>query len=159
MNRNKTSVLFEGLEGKGLRIGIVKSRWNSKYTDSIAQGVLQACHDHGVEAEDVVELDVPGAYEVMYGAKHLIDTDQVDAVVCIGVLIKGATMHFEYISEAVSQGIKDLNIITGVPVVFGVLTCLDEKQANVRSFGEHNHGYPWGQTAIEMAMLKKKNSL
>ncbi|MBU0660787.1 6,7-dimethyl-8-ribityllumazine synthase [Patescibacteria group bacterium] len=148
-------ITFEPVNGEGLRIGIVKARWNSQYTDPIAQGVLQALYDSGVLAKDVVELEVPGAYEVMYGAKHLIDTNQVDAIVCIGVLIKGESLHFEYISEAVSLGIKDLNIISGVPVVFGILTCLNEAQAEARSQGESNHGYPWGQTAIEMALLCK----
>jgi len=89
-------------------------------------------------------------------SSHLPD---YDVVICIGCLIKGETMHFEYICQAVTQGIMDLNVRTETPVVFGVLTCLTEDQAKKRSgLGEHshNHGEDWGHTAVEMALLRAK---
>lgn len=117
---------------------------------------LLACH---VKESDIVVVDVPGSYELPFGASCLIKGEQpVDAVICVGCLIKGETMHFEYICEAVSQGVMKLGLESGVPVIFGVLTCLNEKQALARAgLGEHshNHGSDWGTTAVEMALLKK----
>ncbi|OIO19600.1 MAG: 6,7-dimethyl-8-ribityllumazine synthase [Candidatus Magasanikbacteria bacterium CG_4_9_14_0_2_um_filter_41_10] len=148
-------ISFEKINGSGLKIGVVVARWNSAVTYPLRDACLQALKDAGVEKEHIFVQDVPGSYEVVYGAKHLIEQKHVDAVVAIGCLIKGATMHFEYIAEAVSQGIMKLNTETSVPVIFGVLTCLTEEQAISRSTGDNNHGYAWGQSAIEMASLKK----
>lgn len=146
------SVNFKKLDGKGLKIGIVTARWNSEMTYSIRDASTKAIIESGVEESDIVQMSVPGTYEVVMGAKSLIEKEKVDAVICIGVLIKGSTMHFEYISEAVTEGIMSLSLSSGVPVVYGVLNCLTEDQALKRSTGEHNHGYDWGRTAVEMAL-------
>jgi len=89
-------------------------------------------------------------------AKFLAMSGTVDAVICAGVLIKGDTMHFEYICDAVSKGIMNVGIQTNVPMVFGVLTCLNEEQVVKRSTGDSNHGYDWGKTAVEMALLRSE---
>ena len=105
--------------------------------------------------------EVPGCYELPYAAKLLAMSGTVDAIVCCGVLIKGDTMHFEYISDAVSRGIMNVNIATLTPVVYGVLNCLDEGQVRKRSSGEdggHNHGEDWGKTAVEMAIMRREAS-
>lgn len=148
-------ITFPELDGSHVKVGIVVSRWNSHYTHSIRDGVIEGLKSTGVEDTHIVVQDVPGSYEVVYGAKRMIENDGVDVVVCVGVLIKGDTMHFEYISEAVTQGIMDLNVNSGVPVIFGVLTCLNEEQAEIRSIGKHNHGIAWGKSAVEMALLKR----
>ncbi len=148
-------ITFPELDGSQVKIGIVVSRWNSQYTHSIRDGIIEGAKEAGVKEENIIIQDVPGSYEVVYGAKRMIEDNTVDAVVCVGVLIKGETMHFEYISEAVSQGIMDLNVHSGVPVIFGILTCLNEEQAEARSIGEWNHGNPWGKSAVEMALLRK----
>jgi len=150
-------ITFDGVDGTGLRIGIVKARWNSEYTDSLVTDCKSVLEVHGVDATNIVELEVPGSYEVVYGAKHLINTANVDAVIAVGVLIKGETMHFEYIADAVSNGLMELNVTQDVPVIFGVLTCFTEEQTRVRSIGQNNHGGGWGLSAIEMARLKKKD--
>jgi 6,7-dimethyl-8-ribityllumazine synthase len=150
-------VTFPHSDGSQLKIGIVQARWNRELTDSLFDGCKKAIRESGVKEENIVHLEVPGSYETVFGAKHLIQTAQVDAVVCLGVLVKGETMHFEYIAEAVTHGIMRLNLETKVPVIFGILTCLSEDQARARSFGENNHGIGWGKTAVEMALLKKKN--
>merc|ERR1712008_211669 len=80
----------------------------------------------------------------------------VDAIVTAGVLIKGDTLHFEYISEAVSSGLMSVGLQTSLPVVYGVLNCLDEEQVKKRSSGDNNHGYDWGKTAVEMALLRNE---
>jgi len=138
-----------------LKVGVVVARWNSEYTYSIRDGVIEGLTASGVLVENILVREVPGSYEVVYGAKRMIEDDMVDAVVCVGVLIKGETMHFEYIAEAVTQGIMDLNVQSGVPVIFGILTCLTEEQVRVRSIGEHNHGVAWGKSAVEMGLFGK----
>jgi len=103
-------------------------------------------------------MQVPGSYELPLAARLLLDTGRVDAVIAIGCLIKGETMHFEYICEAVSQGIMRLNLESRVPVIFGVLACLTEEQARARAglSGSHgNHGKEWAQTALKMALLRR----
>jgi 6,7-dimethyl-8-ribityllumazine synthase len=147
-------ITFDTKNGSGLKIGIVVARWNSEITFALRDGCVQALTDAGVERGDIVIREVPGSYEVVYGAKLLIEQG-ADAVVTIGCLIKGETMHFEYICEAVTQGIMRLNVEKSTPVIFGVLACLSEEQAIARSTGENNHGYGWGQSAVEMALLKK----
>lgn len=141
------------MDGHKLKIGIVKSRWNSFITEPLVNNCREALFDCGVADKNIYELEVPGAYEIPLATKKLIEIKNVDAVVCLGSLIKGETMHFEYIAEAVTNGIMKLNLDTGVPVIFGILTCLTKKQAVERSSGKLNHGYQWGMTAVEMALL------
>jgi 6,7-dimethyl-8-ribityllumazine synthase len=150
----KKGIDFPRLDGSNLKIGVVVSRWNKEITDNLLEGCLQALDDCGVKKEHVTILRVVGAYELPYAASRLIQNHSVDAVVALGCLIKGETMHFEYIADAVATGLMKLNIETDTPVMFGVLTCLTEEQAAVRSTGEHNHGYGWGMAAVEMGLLK-----
>lgn len=153
MSKNKT--LFSKLNGAGLRIGIVRARWNGEITSSLLDGCKQALLETGVKEKNVTVIDVPGCYEVPFAVKTLIKSKRkYDAVIALGCLIKGETMHFEYIAEAVSHGLMELNLNEKTPVVFGVLTCLNEKQALARSRGENNHGIGWGYTAVEMGLLK-----
>lgn len=150
-----SKALFTEMDGRDLRIGVVVARWNNELTMPLKDGVIEGILGCNVAKENIIELPVPGAYEVAFGAKHLIDTEQVDAVVCLGVLIKGETMHFEYISEALTQGIMQLSLSTGIPVIYGVLNCMNMEQATARCIGNNNHGPDWGRTAVEMALLKK----
>ena len=142
------------LDGSGYKIGILKARWNADITNSLASGCRNALYECGVKKENIIELEVPGSYELVAATKKLLEAGAVDGVVPIGCLIKGETMHFEYICESVSSGLMQLNL--GYPkhvVLFGVLTCLTEKQAIVRSGlskGGHNHGSDWGFGVVEM---------
>ncbi len=145
-------IKFEKLDGSNLKIGIVVSRWNSQITEALFVNCKKALLESGVLEENIIVERVPGAYELLFGTRQMIKRG-VDAVVPIGCLIKGETMHFEYIAEAVSQGVMNFNIGGDVPVIFGVLTCLSEDQAFERSVGNKNHGYEWGLTAVEMALL------
>lgn len=140
------------MDGSKLKIGIVASRWNSHITDPLVENCRKALLDCNLEENNIIELRVPGAYEIPLAAKKLIDNQKVDVVVCLGSLIKGETMHFEYIAEAVTNGVMKLNLETGIPVVFGVLTCFNEDQAIERSSGKLNSGYEWGMVAVEMAL-------
>lgn len=149
-------VTLEKKNGSALKIGVVWTQWNPKIVGPLLSGCRKALFDAGVKAQHVTEISVPGSFELPFAAKKLIDSKKkFDAIVVLGCLIKGETMHFEYIADAVAHGLMELNVDEDVPVVFGVLTCLNEKQAKARSTGKNNHGYFWGQTAVDMGLLKK----
>ena len=162
--------LLPASAGAGLRIGIVHTQWNAPVIEALVAGCLRELEARGVARGDVVVESCPGAYELPLAARlllhsplHLRDAKGsrhgLDAVVCIGCLIKGDTMHFEYICEGVTQGIMRLNADTQTPVIFGVLAVLDEAQARARAGlepGSHNHGEEWAQSAIKMALLRRK---
>lgn len=139
-----------------MRVGIIRTRWNDKHVTNLVNGAKEALKECGVTDENTFETEVPGAFELPLAAKFLAMSGTVDAVITCGVLIKGDTMHFEYISEAVSSGLMSVQLATSTPVIFGVLTCLTEAQVSARTgeSGGGNHGYDWGKTAVEMALLK-----
>ncbi|KAF1787942.1 hypothetical protein PC129_g19109 [Phytophthora cactorum] len=144
-------------DGKGLRVAIVHAKWNAEVVNSLVSAAKTELLRAGVAESDIVIAEVSGAYELPYAASRVIASQKLDAVICVGTLIKGGTMHFEYICEAVSQGIMRVQLDTGVPVLFGVLTVLNEEQAKERaglSDKGHNHGTEWAQTAIEMGRLR-----
>jgi len=151
------------IDGSKFRILIVHTRWNSAVVDPLVDGARNTLiNEYHVKEDNVSVYGIPGAYELPYTANHLIQAAKkagkpFDAVICIGVLIKGSTSHYEYICEAVTQGIMRVNIDTDTPVIFGVLTCLNEEQAFLRAgIGEnsHNHAIDWAGTAIEMANVR-----
>jgi 6,7-dimethyl-8-ribityllumazine synthase len=140
---------------KDFRFGIVISEWNQSITAGLYKGAVQALLENGALEENIVSFDVPGSFELIYGSKRMIDTQDVDAVIAIGSVIQGETKHFDFVCEAVAQGIKDLNVITDVPVVFCVLTDNNMQQAIDRSGGIHgNKGTEAGIVAIRMANLR-----
>lgn len=144
-------VTFTKLNGEHCTIGIVTARWNKDITNALRDKCIEALKDSSVKEENIVSIEVPGSFELVQGAKHLLDKCGVDAVVCIGLLVKGETFHFEYISEALTQGIMQLNLYSGKPVIYGVLNCLSEEQAKARI----QHAYEWGLSAVEMGLLTK----
>jgi len=152
----KKGIKFTGVDGSGLKVGIVVARWNEFITTPLLDECVRSLEESGVEESNIVVQHVPGSYELIYGVNNMITQEKLDAVVAIGCLIRGETLHFEYIAGAVSQGIKDFNVRGDVPVIFGVLTCANEEQAVERSSTGNNHGYEWGKTAIEMARLSEK---
>ncbi len=138
----------------GCRFAIVVSRYNEDITAGLLAGARLALKDAEVRDEDVTIVRVPGAFEIPLAAQRLAETGRFDAVVCLGCLIKGDTMHFEYIASATSHGIMQAAAITGVPITFGVLTTLTEEQAVARSAeGPENKGRESALAAIEMATL------
>ena len=141
----------------GCRFAIVVSRFNEDITAGLLSGARSTLVDAGVRDEDVTVIHVPGAFEIPVAALHAAQQGDVDAVICLGCLIKGDTMHFEYIAEAAAHGIMNVSVSTGVPVAFGVLTAMTDEQAVVRSApGEGNKGREAALAAIEMATLFKR---
>lgn len=138
-----------------LRIGIVSTRWNPKYVDAMVSQAKEAIKEKGVVGDDVVSMVVPGAFELPMAARFMCAAQKVDAIIAIGVLIKGETDHYEYIAQAVSGGLMDIQLTVQIPIMFGVLCCTDEEQVKERVFGDKAQAADWGRTAIEMAQLKK----
>jgi len=140
---------------KNFRFGIVVSEWNDKITEGLFEGAHSALIDNKVLPENILRWNVPGSYELIFGSKKMQEQG-VDAVIAIGSVIQGETKHFDFVCEAVSQGIKDLNILYDVPVIFCVLTDNNLQQAIDRSGGKHgNKGTEAAIAAIKMAALNK----
>jgi 6,7-dimethyl-8-ribityllumazine synthase len=141
-------------QASGRRFAIVVSSFNKEFAEGLLRGARAALSECGVSDADVTIVRVPGAFEIPLAARHLIMTERFAAVVCLGCLIKGDTMHFEYISESVSHGIMAVSADTGVPVTFGVLTTLTEEQAAARAAdGLDNKGREAALAAVEMATI------
>ena len=156
MTRAGSSGAMPELNGKGLRIGIVSARFNDHIVTALRDGALRGLERCGVADKDIVEQWVPGAFEVPLAAKVLAETGTVDAIICLGTVIRGDTPHFEYVCEAATQGIQDAQMSTGIPVMFGVLTLNTEQQAIDRSGpGIDNKGDEAAMGAVEMALLLK----
>jgi 6,7-dimethyl-8-ribityllumazine synthase len=138
----------------GRRFALVVSNFNKDITDGLLRGARAALADAGVDSADVATVRVPGAFEIPLAARRLARSGRYDAVICLGCLIKGDTMHFEYIASAVSHGIMAVSADTGIPVTFGVLTTLTEAQAAARAAdGPDNKGREAARAAVEMATL------
>jgi 6,7-dimethyl-8-ribityllumazine synthase len=138
----------------GFRFAIIVSRFNADVTDGLLTGARATLAEAGVRDDDVTLVRVPGAFELPVTAGRLAGSGRFDAIICLGCVIKGDTMHFEYISAAASQGLMTVSTTTGVPVAFGMLTALDDEQARVRSAsGPDNKGREAALAAIEMATL------
>jgi 6,7-dimethyl-8-ribityllumazine synthase len=138
----------------GCRFAIVVSRFNAEITDGLLAGARRALAEAQVTDENVTVVRVPGSFEIPLAAGRLASSGSFDAVICIGCLIKGDTMHFEFIASATSHGIMDASAATGVPITFGVLTTLTEEQAYARAGeGADNKGREAALAAVEMATL------
>ena len=140
---------------KGLRFGIVVSKWNRNITDNLYKGAYDTLIWCGANADDIVKYEVSGSYELVFGAK-IASKQNPDAIICLGSIIQGETKHFDFVCNAVAIGIKDLNIALAIPVIFGVLTDDTMSQAENRSGGKlGNKGVEAAITAIEMAILNR----
>lgn len=138
----------------GNRFAVIVSRFNTEITSGLLAGALAALDEAGVGADARTVVWVPGAFELPVAALRLAESGRYDAVVCLGCLIKGDTMHFEYIADAVSHGIAQVAVESGVPVAFGVLTVITDEQALVRSRPDgQNKGAEAARAAVEMASL------
>lgn len=143
---------------KDFRFGIVVSDWNAGITNGLYNGAEAALLDCGALAANIIRWNVPGSFELIYGAKRMIDTQDVDCVIVIGCVIKGETMHFEFVCDGVTQGIKELNLTGDIPVIFCLLTDNNQQQSIDRSGGKHgNKGTEAAIAAIQMAVLRSKS--
>ncbi len=149
------------IEGKliaqGLKFGIIAGRFNEFISAKLVTGAIDALRRHGVEEEDLDVTWVPGAFEIPMIAKKMAKSQKYNGIICLGAVIRGATPHFDYVSNEVSKGIAQVSLETEVPVIFGVLTTDSIEQAIERAGTKAgNKGYDAAVTAIEMVNLLKQ---
>ena len=141
------------------RFGIVVSEWNAEITSSLSDGAFNTLLELGAIEQNIILKTVPGTFELPIASKLLIQSESCDAVIAIGSVIQGETRHFEFVCQAAAQGIKDVGLQTGVPVIFCVLTDDNKDQALARSGGKHgNKGIEAAVAAVKMAQFKQSLS-
>ncbi|WP_333653487.1 6,7-dimethyl-8-ribityllumazine synthase [Dissulfurispira sp.] len=150
--------IIEGeLQAKGLKFGIVVSRFNDFITSRLLDGAIDALARHGAKEDDIEVVRVPGSFEIPLVAKKMASKGLYNAVICLGTVIRGATPHFDYVAAEVSKGIASASMETGVPIAFGVITSDTIEQAIERAGTKAgNKGWDAAITAIEMAQVLKK---
>ncbi len=145
-------------DASDMRIGLVVSEWNPEITGKLLEGARETLLRVGVKDENIIVWKVPGSFELIYGARRMQENRFIDAIVAIGSIIRGETPHFDYVCQATSQGIKDLNVRGETPVIFCVLTDDNMQQARDRSGGKHgNKGVDCAVAAVKMAWLKQNS--
>lgn len=156
-NRPAPDAIEGELNARGMRFGVVVSRWNSFITERLLQGALDALRRSGARAEDITVVRVPGAFEIPAQARTLAESGKYDAIVTLGCLIRGETTHYEHISTEVTRGIGQSAQETGVPHTYGVLTCENLEQALDRAgLKAGNKGFEAAISAVEMVSLQLK---
>ncbi len=138
-----------------MRIGVLVSEWNEEVTSALLTGALSTLEKHGVKKSEIFVQYVPGSFELTVGASLMADAMELDAIICLGCIIQGETRHFEFIAQAVANGITQVGIQYNMPVIFGVLTTDNYQQALDRCGGKHgNKGDEAAVTAIKMVDLR-----
>ncbi len=148
---------YEGvLIGKGLKFGVVVSRFNEIITSRLLEGAMDALLRHGVEEADIDVAWTPGSLEIPLVAKKLAETKKYNAIICLGAVIRGGTPHFEYVAAEVNRGIARVSLDSGLPVIQGIITADTLEQAIERAGAkEGNRGFTAATNAIEMANLMR----
>jgi len=142
---------------RGLRFGVVVSRFNDFITSNLLTGAMDVFGQYGVKEDDLKVLKVPGAFELPQAARKLCSIGNFDAIVCLGAVIRGETSHFDYICAEASRGVGQVGLEFNIPVLFGVLTTENLEQAVARSgSGSSNKGRETALAAVEMASLYRK---
>jgi 6,7-dimethyl-8-ribityllumazine synthase len=150
--------IIEGeIQAKGLKFGIVMSRFNDFITSRLLDGAVDALIRHGAQEGDIEIVKVPGSFEIPLAAKKLASKGMYNAIICLGTVIRGATPHFDYVAAEVSKGIAAASLETGVPIAFGIITSDTIEQAIERAGSKAgNKGWDAAITAIEMAQVIRK---
>ncbi len=150
--------IFEGhLVSQGLKFGIVVGRFNEFITNKLLSGALDALHRHGTAQDDIDIAWVPGAFEIPLIAQKMAESGKYDAVITLGTVIRGSTTHYDYVCNEVAKGVSAINLKTGVPVIFGIVTTESIEQAIERAGTKAgNKGWDSANAAIEMANLSNQ---
>ena len=157
MTRTGASASPPDVNGAGLRVGSIAARFNDHIVVALRDGALRALARVGVADSDIIEIWVPGAFEVPLAALTLAESTKVDAVICLGAVIRGDTAHFDFVAGQAARGIQDAQLTTGIPIMFGVLTVENEQQAIERSGpGLDNKGDEAALGAIEMVHILRR---
>ena len=143
---------IENIQSK--KFGLVSSEWNSEIVNRLLDGVFKFFHDIGINKESILQYKVPGSFELIYGCAKMKKNNDLDAIIAIGTLIKAETKHFDFISQSVCNGIKDLNINADCPIILCLLTDDNYQQSLERSGGKHgNKGYDCAEAAVKMTFI------
>lgn len=154
-SRDASPSLVNLPDGSSFKIGIVVSEWNADITNALLEGAKETLLKAGVLEDNIEVLYVPGSFELPWGARQIMKPGKKDAVICLGCIIQGETKHDEYIASAVASGIMQLGLMSGIPVIFGVLTTNTEEQAKDRAGGKHgNKGAEAAVAALQMAIVR-----
>lgn len=147
-------------DAKGMRFAIVSASWHATIGQGLINGALKTLKQYGCNEDLICLFHVPGTFELAQGCKYVVDTNSFDAIIALGVVIRGETPHFDYICSAAANGISQLGVNAGIPVTFGVITADTVAQAVARSSdNESNKGHEAALAAIQMACLKKEIKL
>ena len=139
-NKNLSNFRQDGLKKvNGKKVAIITAEWNEEVTFALRDAAVEFLNEYGVSGENLILKQVPGSFELIYGAIQVFEKYDVDGVIVLGCVIQGETPHFTFISQAVATGIAELNITYQKPVIFGVLTTLDTQQAKERAGGKHGN--------------------
>lgn len=153
--KNLSIVEGEAPSAKGMKFAVVVSVWNNAVTDALAEGAVETLLKYGASEEDIIVKAVPGAVELTLGAQLMAENTGVDAVICLGCVIRGETPHFDYVCQSVTQGITQLNMAYNMPFIYGILTTETMGQAEERAGGQlGNKGVEAAVTAIRMVVLQ-----
>ncbi len=149
-------VVGGSLDAKRLKIAIIVSRFNSNITDRLLDGAIKCSKDLGVDPDNLVTVYVPGAFEIPLTAKLIAENQPVDAIICLGAVVRGDTTHYEFVASNVANGIAAVSRELSIPVIFGVLTCENTEQALDRSRDdETNKGYESFESAVWTSRVVK----
>ncbi|PLX07143.1 MAG: 6,7-dimethyl-8-ribityllumazine synthase [Marinilabiliales bacterium] len=144
-------------ENTNYKIGIAVSEWNQEVTANLAEAAIETLKKYGFAESDIVLKSVTGSFELPLAAQYLVEIAETDAVICLGCVIQGETRHFDYVCSGVTKGIMEVNLDTGVPVAFGVLTTDNQQQALDRSGGKlGNKGVEAAVAALKMLFMKQE---
>jgi len=149
-------ILEGNLDAKGFRFGLITSRFNHFITERLVEGALDALRRHGAEEKDLEIVKVPGSWEIPLLAKKMVSSGRYDAIICLGALIRGGTIHFDILSAEVTKGVAHVMLESGVPIAFGIITTDTIEQAIERAGTKlGNKGWQAAEAAIEMVNLMK----
>jgi 6,7-dimethyl-8-ribityllumazine synthase len=149
-------ILEGNLDAKGFRFGLITSRFNHFITERLVEGALDALRRHGAEEKDLEIVKVPGSWEIPLLAKKMASSGRYDAIICLGALIRGGTIHFDILSAEVTKGVAHVMLESGVPIAFGIITTDTIEQAIERAGTKlGNKGWQAAEAAIEMVNLMK----
>lgn len=153
----QSPVKFENISAEGYRFAIIVARWNGELTAKLASGALEALNKAGAHKNEIEVFNVPGAFELPVAAMKAAESGTFDAVICLGVVIRGETPHFDYVAGQAAAGIMQASMDTGIPVMFGVVTANTLAQAQARCGGDvGNKGYEAAMSAVEMTNLLRE---
>lgn len=157
VTKNLSEIDYASLpKARGKKITLVVAQWNKEITQGLQDGAMETLYKLGVYNRDIKVVEVPGSFELPFAAKQVVQNNSVDAVICIGSVIKGETSHFDYVCQGTAYGIQRLNVTGDTPVIFCVLTDDTIQQSKDRSGGKHgNKGVEAAAAAVQMIKVKE----